>query len=112
MMFLNNETWSLSWFSFHIRELWSKHSETTSPPLLTMAQLIDMSNGIIITICVILNVDESCLGSPIRSGFVGSIIRNTSATILQTFHALFKGHLIFCLRNCMISTRVSCWPKI
>jgi ribonuclease HI len=40
--------------------------------------------------CVILNVDDSCLGSPIRSGF-GDIIRNTSGQYLAGFSGFIQG---------------------
>jgi hypothetical protein len=40
--------------------------------------------------CVILNVDESCLGSPVRSGF-GGIIKNAFRCYLAGFSGFIQG---------------------
>jgi hypothetical protein len=41
-----------------------------------------------------------------------TLLETFSPTILQTFQASFKDHLTFHSLNCILSTRVSCWPKI
>jgi hypothetical protein len=70
--------------------------------------LTDISSGTIITILVFLNVDGSCIGSLVRSGF-GGIIRNTfgyylagfsgfipetSDILLVELYAIYKGLLL------------------
>ncbi|KAK2368688.1 hypothetical protein QL285_081866 [Trifolium repens] len=105
---LNNETWSLSRLSFNIRAMVETFRICFSP--VSNDRLVDRhikwnNNNYS---CAILNVDGSCLGSPIRSGF-GGIIRNsfghylagfsgfipeTSDILLVELYAIYKGLLL------------------
>jgi hypothetical protein len=110
LMCLNNETWSSSRLSFNIRAM-VETSRICFYPVYNdrlVDKHIKWNNRN--HSCVILNVDVSCLSSPVRSGF-GGIISNTFGHILQASPASFKAHMIYCSLNCMLSTRVSCWPK-
>ncbi|GAU42251.1 hypothetical protein TSUD_327290 [Trifolium subterraneum] len=90
LMCLQNETWSLSRLSFSIRAMVETFKNYFSPA----------SNEALVEryikwnhknySCVILNVDESCLDSPIRSGF-GGIIRNTFGHYIAEFSSFIYG---------------------
>jgi hypothetical protein len=108
-MCLDNEIWSLSRPSLNIRAMvetsknWFSH--------VFNGKLIDSyikwnNNNYS---CVILNVDVSCLSSPIRFGFDG-IIKNTFDHYLAGF-LRFCSRIIYILIADMLSTRASCWPK-
>ncbi|GAU16633.1 hypothetical protein TSUD_325830 [Trifolium subterraneum] len=83
-MCLNNETWSLSRLSFNIQAMVETYRHCFSPASKDglVDRYIKWNNNNYF--CVILNVDESCLGSPIRSRF-GGIIRNTFGHYLAGF---------------------------
>ncbi|GAU50021.1 hypothetical protein TSUD_186220 [Trifolium subterraneum] len=91
LMFLNNETWSLSRLSFYIRAM----VETFRNCFFSAAsnrRLVDRyikwnHNNYS---CNILNVDGSCLDSPVRSGY-GGIIRNTYDHYLAGFSGFIQG---------------------
>jgi hypothetical protein len=84
LMCLNNKTWSFSRLSFNIRTMvetfkncfWGAFNDEI------VNRYIKLNNNNYS--CVILNVDGSCLSSPIRSG-LGGIIRNTFGQYLAGF---------------------------
>jgi len=84
MMFLDNENWSNAKLSFNIQSMvdtvktcYPSISNTTDED-----QFIKWNNNN--HPCVILNVDGSCLGSPIRAGY-GGILRNDAGFFLLGF---------------------------
>jgi hypothetical protein len=100
----NNETWSLSWLSFNIQAMVETSincfSHVSNDILVDRYIKWNNSNHFY----VILNVDDSCVGSPVRYGF-GGITRNIFRHYLADFLG-FIWHFARCL-----SIRVSCWPK-
>ncbi|GAU41508.1 hypothetical protein TSUD_302460 [Trifolium subterraneum] len=89
LMCLNNESWSLNRLSFNIHSMvdiftssFSSNSDGTS-----VSRLIKWNNDNFS--CVILNVDGSCLGSPVRAGY-GGIIRNDSGFYLSGFSGFIR----------------------
>ncbi|KAK2444790.1 hypothetical protein QL285_015789 [Trifolium repens] len=89
LMCLNNETWSLSQLSFNIRTMVETFRNCFS--LVSNDRLVDRlvkwNNNNYSR--AILNVDGSCLGSPVRSGF-GGIIRNTFGHYLAGFSCFIQ----------------------
>jgi hypothetical protein len=90
MMCLDNETWSLSRLSFNIRAIvkTSKNcfSHVSNDKLVDTYIKWNNNNHS----CAIVNVDVSCLGSFIRSGFDG-IIKNTFTHYFAGFSDLIQG---------------------
>jgi hypothetical protein len=89
-MCLNNETLSLSRLSFKIRAMVKTFRNCFSP--VSNERLVDRyvkwnNNN---HSCAILNVDDSCLGSPVRSDF-GGIIRNTFGHYLVGVSGFIQG---------------------
>jgi hypothetical protein len=87
---MNNETWSLSQISFNIRAMAGTSQNCFSP--IFNDRLVDRyikwnNNN---HSCAILNVDDSCLGSPVRSDF-GGIIRNTFGHYLVGVSGFIQG---------------------
>jgi hypothetical protein len=108
LMCLNNETRSLSRLSFNIRDMVATSRNCFSP--VSNGKLVDRyikwnNNN---HSCVILNVDDNCLSSHVRSGLDG-IIRNIFGHYLAGFSGFLQWS--FDSLNCMLSTKVSCWPK-
>ncbi|KAK2378357.1 hypothetical protein QL285_078917 [Trifolium repens] len=89
-MCLNNATWSLSRLSFNIRAMVETFRNCFSP--VSNDRLVDRYIKLNNTshFCVILNVDDSCLGSPVRSRFP-DIIRNTFGHYLIGFSCFTQG---------------------
>ncbi|KAK2403585.1 hypothetical protein QL285_053005 [Trifolium repens] len=89
-MFLNNETWSLSRLSFNIQAMVRTFSEPAPPASndRLVNKYIKWNNNNYP--CTILNVDDSCLGSPVRYEFDG-IIRNTFGRYLAGFSGFIQG---------------------
>ncbi|MCI29329.1 RNA-directed DNA polymerase (Reverse transcriptase), partial [Trifolium medium] len=90
LMCLNNETWPLSRLSFNIRAMVETFRNCFYPD--PNDRLVDRhirwnNNNYS---CVILNVDGSCLGSSVRSGF-GGVIRNTFGHYLAGFSCFIQG---------------------
>jgi hypothetical protein len=83
-MCFDNESWSLNWLSFNIHSMIDifTSSFSSSPVGSSVDTLIKWNNENFS--CVILNVDDSCLGSPARAGYEG-IIRNNSDFYLSDF---------------------------
>jgi ribonuclease HI len=90
LMCFNNETWSVYRLSIIINstaEVISRclHNNTsTSSP----ARLVRWNNDD--HVCSILNVDGSCIGDPIRTGF-GGVIRNYSGIYLSGFSGFINS---------------------
>jgi hypothetical protein len=84
LMCLNNKTWSFSRLSFNIRTMVETFKNCFSPAFNDglVDRYIKLNNNNYS--CVILNVDGSCLSSPISSG-LGGIIRNTFGQYLAGF---------------------------
>jgi len=59
---------------------------------------------------VILNVDDSCLGTPLRASY-GGVIRNDAGVYLSGFLDIFLTHLTSCIMNFMLSTRAKFWQE-
>ncbi|CAJ2643293.1 unnamed protein product [Trifolium pratense] len=90
LMCLQNETWSINRLSFNIQSMiatltscFSSHSTTNSEEIHVKWNNNNHSG-------IILNVDGSCLGSPVRAGF-GGIIRNDSGYYLSGFSGFIQG---------------------
>ncbi|GAU40444.1 hypothetical protein TSUD_397630 [Trifolium subterraneum] len=88
-MCLNNDSWSLNRLSFNIQSMvdiftssFSSNSDGTA-----VSRLIKWNNDNFS--CVILNVDGSCLDSPVRAGY-GGIIRNDSGFYLSGFSGFIR----------------------
>ncbi|XP_045803019.1 uncharacterized protein LOC123896706 [Trifolium pratense] len=90
LMCLNNETWSLSRISFHIRAMVETFSNCFSPASNegSIDRYIKWNHDNYP--CTILNVDGSCPDSPVRSGF-GGIIINTFGHYLVGFSGFIQG---------------------
>ncbi|KAK2359539.1 hypothetical protein QL285_084901 [Trifolium repens] len=88
-MCLNNETWSLSRLSFNIRSVVDTFKNCFSPASNVSSTNIFIKWNKTNYSCTILNVDESCLGSPARSGF-GGIIRNAFGYYLLGFSSFIQ----------------------
>ncbi|KAK2362342.1 hypothetical protein QL285_087413 [Trifolium repens] len=108
LMCMNNETWSLSQISFNIRAMVGTSQNCFSPVFndRLVDRYIKWNNNN--HSCAILNVDDRCLDSTVRSGF-GGIIRNTfrhylagllgfiqgsSDILLAELYAIYKGLLL------------------
>jgi ribonuclease HI len=90
MMCLGNENWSTAKLSFNIQGMvdtlkacYPSISNTTDED-----QFIKWNNNN--HSCVILNVDGSCLGSPIRAGY-GGILRNDAGFFLSGFSGYIQN---------------------
>ncbi|GAU50615.1 hypothetical protein TSUD_290700 [Trifolium subterraneum] len=89
-MCLNNETWSLNRLSFNIRAMVKTIRNCFSPASNEgpVERYIKWNHNNYSGI--ILNVDGSCLDSPVGSGF-GGIIRNTFGHYLVGFSCFIQG---------------------
>ncbi|GAU51832.1 hypothetical protein TSUD_324470 [Trifolium subterraneum] len=90
LMCLQNETWSINRLSFNIQSMiviitscFSSRSTTTSEEIHVKWNNNNYSS-------VILNVDESCLGSHIRAGF-GGVIINDLGYYFSGFSGFIQG---------------------
>jgi len=82
-MCLSHETWSLTRINLHIQnttDLIKATFHTASVPYLNRMVCLNNNNFN----CVVLNVDGSCLGTPIRVGY-GGIIRNFAGFFIPGF---------------------------
>jgi len=82
-MCLNHETWSLHWLSYHI--------QSTAETIEASFQSVSAPHSDIMVCwnsndfnCIVLNVDGSCLGDPIRAGYRG-VVRNSDGFYLSGF---------------------------
>ncbi|XP_024630761.2 uncharacterized protein [Medicago truncatula] len=83
LMCLNHETWSLHWLNYHIQNtaetiVTSLHSVSV-PQSEIMVHWNNLDSN-----CIVLNVDGSCLGEPIRAGF-GGVIPNSAGFYISEF---------------------------
>jgi ribonuclease HI len=80
---LSQETWSLPRLNYHIQNTVDVIEATFhSAPVLHTDRMVRWNDNY--CNCVALNVDDSCLGSPIRVGY-GSIIWNSAGFFLTGF---------------------------
>jgi len=82
-MCLSVESWSLTRINFHVQNVVATietrlHSEAIHHPERMVCWNSSNYN------CFVLNVDGSCLGTPIRAGF-GRIIRNSASLFISGF---------------------------
>jgi hypothetical protein len=84
LMCLSNENWPLCCLSYNIHSMVDSFmsSFATNPRMVSDHIFIKWNNGN--HSCVILNVDGSCLGTPLRAGF-GGVIQNDAGFYLSGF---------------------------
>ncbi|XP_024636603.1 uncharacterized protein [Medicago truncatula] len=87
LMCLNNEFWSLPRIMFNLHSsMLAINSAFHSAPVQLPGRLVRWNNN---SNCVVLNVDGSCMGSPIRAGY-GGILRNSVGFFLQGFSGFIE----------------------
>ncbi|GAU28886.1 hypothetical protein TSUD_293380 [Trifolium subterraneum] len=90
LMCLQNETWSINRLSFNIQSMIATITSCFSSRSTTTSEEIHIKWNNNNFPGVILNVDGSCLGSPVRAGF-GGVIRNESGFYLSGFSGFIQG---------------------
>ena len=89
-MCLNNETWSRNRLSFNIQSMMDNLKicfAVNSIVVLGDSHIKWNKNN---HLCTILNIDGSCMGSPIKAGY-GGVFRNSDVYYLSGFSGYNKG---------------------
>jgi len=107
LMCLSQETWSLPRLNFHIQNTVDVIKATFHSALVHHTDRMVRWNNNNCN-CIVLNVDGSCLGSPIRVGY-GGIIRNSAGFFLTCFSDFIATHQTYCLPSLPQFKEVCFW---